>query len=556
MSMPDEFVHATRKLEVPNPFGLYGAVTAGAGIVLCILGFVPLFQQFADGNVARLLQRGVGPSTLPMFWSFLVAGVTSLAGLSYVGQGLRDLLRLWVPPGTPKGFQDRDEVITSLKRRAIASYHAPDIARLWTVRRLLGDRVLLLSPRLRRVAVALLGEGRRGIILTLILLAILLVPSELFTDRDLRRMWATVRSLEFLPLLGIFVGGAILRAVAAVLLVPRRAPETLSHRKSQYVDGAGHPSALFAILEETARFLDWNGLPIRVSKEEPALVSGGVSDSGTFKATMLVENQPRPIKPETSGVAAGLLLFGGATALLFGFWGLGSLRIPFRQPDYPRDLPLFGQAILTFLVALVLIVLGRRLLRHARRLYSGFRFNSKLFLLEFDGTFSRAQVTVGRAVMDSIESQNLVVRSEFSIVYYAAEAVSETAALDEPRDLLELKAALEVLQDLERFEAAVRAYQTKGAKPVGVELGDPATHDIVRANLTISNLRRVGRPATELPQPPNPPELKGMDTPAALTASAGGDTKVCPECAETVKAAARKCRFCGYRFDGEEGSRP
>jgi len=28
-----------------------------------------------------------------------------------------------------------------------------------------------------------------------------------------------------------------------------------------------------------------------------------------------------------------------------------------------------------------------------------------------------------------------------------------------------------------------------------------------------------------------------------------GPTKTCPNCAETLKAAARQCRFCGQRFD-------
>jgi hypothetical protein len=39
--------------------------------------------------------------------------------------------------------------------------------------------------------------------------------------------------------------------------------------------------------------------------------------------------------------------------------------------------------------------------------------------------------------------------------------------------------------------------------------------------------------------------------PTSTTAAADPEMKACPDCAEEVKAAARKCRFCGYRFDSE-----
>lgn len=35
----------------------------------------------------------------------------------------------------------------------------------------------------------------------------------------------------------------------------------------------------------------------------------------------------------------------------------------------------------------------------------------------------------------------------------------------------------------------------------------------------------------------------------SMAATIGSQAKVCPDCAEQVNSAARKCRFCGFTFD-------
>jgi Uncharacterised protein family UPF0547 len=64
--------------------------------------------------------------------------------------------------------------------------------------------------------------------------------------------------------------------------------------------------------------------------------------------------------------------------------------------------------------------------------------------------------------------------------------------------------------------------------------------------------QRVKKGRGRLSPEPSPEGPLAQATPSFSQAGASGvsaDTKQCPDCAEPVKAEARVCRFCGYRFD-------
>jgi hypothetical protein len=84
-----------------------------------------------------------------------------------------------------------------------------------------------------------------------------------------------------------------------------------------------------------------------------------------------------------------------------------------------------------------------------------------------------------------------------------------------------------------RYDARNHRVQT-GARPVVPATGpvapQPATGDAFG----------FGVPASETPTP---------TVQQPLVTPPPAEFKICPDCAEQIRAAARKCRFCGYIFD-------
>jgi hypothetical protein len=76
--------------------------------------------------------------------------------------------------------------------------------------------------------------------------------------------------------------------------------------------------------------------------------------------------------------------------------------------------------------------------------------------------------------------------------------------------------------------------------------GSLATKDWARAQQVQALIHQAGgRAEIQESGPPTAPSEQGVG-PAAASVT---ETKTCPDCAEEVRAVARKCRFCGHMFE-------
>jgi hypothetical protein len=242
------------------------------------------------------------------------------------------------------------------------------------------------------------------------------------------------------------------------------------------------------------------------------------------------------------------------------------LPAPIRRLGSPDVLPFFYAPIFVLvmgLAALGFLLNGDRFIRQARTIFEATQFQSLGIFIEIVGNLSRADVKVGRSMTDSIESSSVVARSDFTARFWAAELISEATRLDSPRELLALNQTYESQEWVSFFRSEINTLREEGVKPVGVDLRAGEVTDVIRANVGVSALRSEAiekaklQVAQEGGEPPQLSDITGREekdlkTMKYLPEISGANQeeyKECPDCAEMVRIRARKCRFCGYRFD-------
>jgi hypothetical protein len=607
--MSAEYVENRLDIQRPPRYASYVQIAGGIIIVLiAVLGVFSNYETIIDlyerisavwgtsGGFNEMISSAYVVASLIFIIVFLFAIARAvIGGLSNFFQGISELVRPWMPANVPGGYKDYDDVYIGFKNRTLSIYTTLDSF----ISGVFGENSMFLTP-VQREVVEENSKNLQGRLAKVIAAIVLLVLSiwlvDWFTTKEAGSFLLDAGLGEFYflainsartPLRTPFILFLVLQIVLAALeyaltmsLIPKRQPSASSHEGSEHYRGFGHPSQLFTRLPDLAHPLQWEDFANRAHTAWNELPSPAVGDTGSFNGYILIEQQPQPIEALRKK-AAYFLQGAGWILTLIGYYIYLFQLLPSQLSDIGGGItetfvyaPIFVLAM--SLVALVTSNAGRRFTQQARDLFCASWFQSNAILIECVGNLSRADIRVGKSVADSIESSNVVVRSDFTARFWAAQLISEAKRLDADRDLLALEQTDESRNWIEAFRQKINHLREEGIKPIGVDLEAREIDDLVKANLSLSGMRAAAieqakiQAAIEGPQTPlikgeERKQLEDFDDQAEVQEGdpsptlAGEPTdeeewKECPDCAEMVRVRARKCRFCGYRFDEDKST--
>jgi hypothetical protein len=239
-------------------------------------------------------------------------------------------------------------------------------------------------------------------------------------------------------------------------------------------------------------------------ERDEATAEVSVADTGTVRLRTIIES---PVSLEEDAVPSYWLVpaITGVVITIIAFATYYS-ALPVASDFVPRDRadvlngPLVPTALWTLAVLLVAGV-GPLLVQTARLMAGVYHYRSIVVYVEIDGSFTRSEVNVGKARTDSIESRNLVVRSNLVLRYFVAEVASESLDLTATRRLIALESTASTDAMLPTLVAVLQDQLEAGVAPVSVDLGAAGTRRGVASNLATlqASTSALGTPAVEVP---------------------------------------------------------
>lgn len=557
--------YSSKKLLFHNPPKIVSLIQIIFALLILILTLnisIDLVNQYENlsGLVNDLTDTTTIISLLLLLISFIVLLYYILFALKKLIAALSQLRFPDTPSKIPGDFNSDQEVVSGFKNRELHLYK--EDPKLKKQRWIFGKNTRFLSPATKNIFISIIKSfsSRVGkIFLLMVLIAIFL-----FLQNDPIKSEYLPGFGELIPFILILVLQIILfltEMLIGRMMVPHKAPSTQALEGTNHYRGFGHPSQLFSRIPDLALPLRWDNFPNRIIKGGGETASSVVGDIGNFSGYLLIEQQPVLEKKGKTGYKYWIFLVGWLLALISA--------VIFFVFFIPQVITLQNNFITLFGILLfgwASMVNSRKFLNRAEALFEILTFKSQAILIDLEGNLFRSDIRIGKAMVDSIESSNVAIRSDFTARFWSAELLSEVKTIDSKRDLLAFRINKESEAWMNFFKQEILKLRDEGIKPLGVDFRTSEVDNMVKANVAISAMRSDGEenkllsyqqsPVSQSSKPKEntnsqPHRSEQLPSQSGTQPILVGEYKECPRCAEMVRAKASVCRFCGYEFPKE-----
>ncbi len=434
--------------KLPNHTVVYGIVLTAVGIFISLAAFTRLYElrEFFPLRLPDQVNEFI-LNYVPFIVGVFVTTVASCAGLivglNWLFTGFRHMSRLRVLMNRPGEYYRAETVSHGLKEGKLQSYdHAPSlvffiIGKIWSNAKYISEipgQIVRLNVRFIWKAIAI------AIVIHFGFKALELVPPYL-SGLGLGVGYVLPSPASFYKLLLIV---CVLKFVIALSLIPLKKPGASREMDSMIVEGTGHPSVFFSILEEGSKIFARGNLGNTVSRTTPTTCKDGERQAGT-----LIESFPDYVKT-SSRISALIALFLGSVMVVVGFLQIILMQYPSFSVPYDDFFRLYSLSLVVDLVLNVSIILfGKGFLDQAGSLLAVYRFKSKILYIEAKGDFDTDTDQSGsRKSRKRKQTFDPLRAGAFNVRYFSAEAISESITPEGVRELIGLETSENLMKEV------------------------------------------------------------------------------------------------------------
>lgn len=438
-------------VKLPNHTLLYGIVIVAIG-VLVTLGSLTRLYELREFFPLRLPDQvndvilSYVPFILGTFITTVAALSGTIVGLNWIFTGFGHMSRLRVPLRYGGDYYRPENVSLGLKEGKILSYNsAPSLiffmlSRVWSNARYISEipgQIVRWNIRFIWKALAI------GIFIHFLFKSLELLPPYL-SGLGLGAGYVLPSPMPFYNLL---IAVCVLKFLISLSLIPLKKPTIGREMDSMIVEGKGHPSVFFAILEEGAKIFANRGFPNRVSRTKPTVREDGETLIGT-----LIESFPEYVRT-TCRPAALISLLVGSVMVLVGFLQIILMQYPHFSVGFEDFFRLYlFNLMMDILFNVALILLGKSFIDQARALMAIYKFRSSILYVEAKGDFDKKIVANLKGIVSADRLFNPLSQCAFNVRYFSAEAISESITPEGVRELVALETSGRLAKDVGRLK--------------------------------------------------------------------------------------------------------